>query len=250
MPQSLFPDSATVVSPPQAAGLDERVADEVQEDDDDGLDDALEDEEFEEDAGSARREMPLLKEKRVKVGEKVCAIGVYSGEKRGLVPGGLGADHFVKLIRGRAADVERAARSSTFGRFFGGLFFLALVHAVTFGVMMAARYDSKHQTDRRREAFQIVNSDSGNLTRLAKLIERGVDINARDEGGRTLLAAAAVRSPEATQWLVAHGADVNAPSGDGMTPLRYAIEGGNAEIAEILRKAGAKENAATAESPQ
>jgi len=242
MPQALFADSATVVSPQQTVGLDDPVANET--------DDELDDEEFDDEIASGGGGIPLLKEKRVKVGEKVCAIGVYSGEKRGLVPGGLGADHFVKLIRGRAADVERAARGSTFGRFFGGLVALVVVHAVTFGVMMAARYDSKHQTDRRREAFQIVNSTSGDLARLAKLIDRGVGINARDESGRTLLATAAIRSPETTRWLIDHGADVNAPSADGMTPLRYALESGNADIAEILRKGGAKENAATAASPQ
>jgi Ankyrin repeats (many copies) len=286
-PQSMFPELQTSVptqpmDPPQAP-----VANNLQSEEDE-LDDELDDEDLEDDqlddeATSGRGGIPLLKEKRVKVGEKVCAIGIYSGEKRGLIPGGLGADHFIKLIRGRAADIERASRNSAFGRFFGGLFFLLVVNGVTFGAMQAARYNSKLQTERRREAFQIASQD-GNVARLSKLIERGVDMNSRDESGQPLLAVAAVRSPDVTRWLIDHGADVNVASEHGLTPLMgaasrgdadmvkllldakadvnlrnkdnnfsaltYALRDGNPVIAELLRKAGAKEDSATAEAPQ
>jgi hypothetical protein len=121
--------------------------------------------------------------------------------------GGLGADHFIKLIRGRGGDVERQARSKTMGQFFGGLVALLIVHVAALGVMLAARHDPKLHDARQEEAFRIVRSQDGNVARLAKLIGRGVDINARDGQGRTMLAAS--QNPAATLWLTEHGADAN-----------------------------------------
>ena len=154
--------------------------------------------------------MPLLKEKRVKIGEKVCAIGIYSGERRGLVPGGLGADKFIKLIRGTAENVERELRSGAFWKLFGGIVVLILVHAAAYGVMQAARYDSDQMRKRREEAFGIAQHPDGDLGRFVKLIRRGVDVNATDQNGRTLLAAS--QSPAIQQWLTDHGGVAQVPA--------------------------------------
>jgi hypothetical protein len=181
--------------------------DEFDEDDDTDFDEDADIEGLDDNVEHFRTGIPLLKEKRVKVGEKVCAIGIYSGERQALVPGGLGADHFIKLIRGRGADIERQARSKTMGQFFGGLVALLIVHVAALGVMLAARHDPKQHDARQEEAFRIVRSRDGNVARLAKLIGRGVDINARDGQGRTLLAAS--QNPAATLWLTQRGADAN-----------------------------------------
>jgi ankyrin repeat protein len=236
-PQALFPSGTE----PAASGReDQEYAEEPDDDDDeaDGEDIAEEDEDaLDADAPAAPRNIPLLKEKRVKVGEHVCAIGIYSGARGGLVPGGLGADHFIKLIRGRGADVERQARGSVFGRFFGGLVTLVLVHAVAVGVMLAARYDSRQRDDRQSAAFKIIRSQQPDLARLAKLIGRGVDVNGRDGQGQTLLGAA--REPAAARWLIAHGADVNMLNSNGRTPLMEAARRGDQELVKVLLEAKA-----------
>jgi hypothetical protein len=215
--------------------------DEEEEDDadDEGLDDNFE---------HAGGELPLLKEKRVKVGEKVCAIGIYSGQRGGLIPGGLGADHFIKLFRGRAADIERDSRSSTFRRFFGGLIFLVLVNAAVYGVTLAARRDTRPATE---EARRIVDGRGGNAARLKKLLGRGVDVNARDGQGRTLLMEAARQGNlDIVQVLIDAGADVNLRSNDGsLTALALAEWGGHAPVAELLRRAGATDDPPVAEQP-
>ena len=80
----------------------------------------------------------LVKERRLKVGEKVCAFGIYRGDKGGLVPGGLGADKFIKLVRGDAATIEQEARRSFSRNLIGGLIALVVVHLAGYGVMLAA----------------------------------------------------------------------------------------------------------------
>ncbi len=49
----------------------------------------------------------------------------------------------------------------------------------------------------------------------------------------------------AVEQLLANGADVNAPRGDGMTALHWAAERGNAELAAMLVQAGANLDAVT-----
>jgi hypothetical protein len=241
-PQSLFPadlerDIAALPLgsvPSEAEALDEDELDEPATDDE--VDDDA-DEVADYEGPTSTSAIPLLKEKRVKAGDTVCAIGIYSSEKRGLVPGGLGADHFIKLIRGRIADVERQARNSTFGRLFGGLIGLLVVNAAAYGVMMANRYHPSTRGPRENQAFQMVQK--GDVAKLAKLIQRGVDINVRDSNGRTLLWHA--EKPDVARWLIEHGADVNVASGDGLTPLQKAIRENDEEIIKLLRQAKAKE---------
>jgi ankyrin repeat protein len=78
------------------------------------------------------------------------------------------------------------------------------------------------------------------------LLAKGADVNAKDKTGRTPLHGVA----DKWSWwkidtlidlLVAKGADVNAKDNDGKTPLRVAIEREKKNIADILRKHGAKE---------
>jgi hypothetical protein len=109
--------------------LDEELIDELDEVQDDG-------EEVRPDRGASGR--LILKEKRVKVGENVCAFGVYSGDKRGLVPGGLGADHFIKLVRGRPDAIEAAARARVWRNIVGGILGLTAVHAGAWAILSFA----------------------------------------------------------------------------------------------------------------
>ena len=73
------------------------------------------------------------------------------------------------------------------------------------------------------------------------LIAKGADINSRDNWDWTPLHSAVYGHDEIVELLIAKGADVNAKDGGGRTPLWYAEEEGHTEIAELLRKHGAKE---------
>jgi hypothetical protein len=247
-PQSLFPAwlDRDVPSPAADEQLVEASKAESDEMDDEDLDEDDFDDEDELDASdssypSTSSNIPLLKEKRVRVGDTVCAIGIYNSAKGGLVPGGLGADRFIKLIRGRLADVERQARNSTFARFFGGLIALALINAATYGVMMANRYHPAAQEPRQREAFNVVGK--GDVARLEKLIARGVDVNAISGDGLTPLAIAAQTGRlEIVKLLLAANADPNLrrPS-DNRSALDLARANGHDQIVALLKEAGAQE---------
>jgi hypothetical protein len=143
-PQQLFPSpgDATIPMPPQPTetALDKPLAayEDLDDEDLDDDDDDIDDEGLDDNLAHLRAGLPLLKEKRVKVGETVCAFGIYSGEKRGLLPGGLGADVFIKLVRGRPAEIEQTARSQVFRNLLGGILGLILVHLAGWAVLLAA----------------------------------------------------------------------------------------------------------------
>jgi hypothetical protein len=156
-PQQLYPDVAAALGNESSwptrtpeAELDAAVADAADDElDDEDLEDELEDDdeltddELEaEDAaqgdqyGLAGR--LILKETRVKPGDAVCAFGIYSGDKRGLTPGGLGADHFIKLIRGKPEVIEAEARGRVWKNIVGGILALIVVHAGAYALLLAA----------------------------------------------------------------------------------------------------------------
>ncbi len=255
-------------------------------DDDEFDDDEIDDDDFDDDdlkAGDLEDDLaddedleaystalPVLKEKRVRAGEKVCAIGIYSAARGGLIPGGLGADHFIKLMRGGIDAAERRARGSVFSHLLGGLIVLVVVNAATYGVVMANRHHPASVDRRQHLAFGAVRD--GDAARLGKLLSRGLDVNVR-ESGKTMLHVA--QSAACTRVLLARGANPNALSDEGRTPLMeaayrgheevlpellaakadvnlvcattgqsaldYAIRGGHDEVAGLLRAAGGRE---------
>lgn len=74
-------------------------------------------------------------------------------------------------------------------------------------------------------------------------IANGVDVNAQDEYGYTVLIFASMSADktEIIKTLVELGADVNAENMHGETPLMYAEENNdNPEIAKTLKELGAK----------
>ena len=84
----------------------------------------------------------------------------------------------------------------------------------------------------------------GNAETVKLLLERGADVNAKDNDGWTPLQHAAKRgNVEIIKLLLEKGADVNAKSNDGVTALMSAAKRGYMEIIKLLLEKGADVNA-------
>jgi len=83
-------------------------------------------------------------------------------------------------------------------------------------------------------------AEAGHIEAVKKHLAAGKDVNAKLKyGGATPLHLAA--NKEIAELLIANGADVNAKSKAGCTPLHVAGFRGHKEIAELLIAKGAEE---------
>jgi Ankyrin repeats (3 copies)/Ankyrin repeats (many copies) len=86
-------------------------------------------------------------------------------------------------------------------------------------------------------------AEIGDVEVIRKIIEYGVDINAKDLHGCTPLHVASDRShhkdSSVHRFLLEHGADVNARRVDGSTPLHNASQTGVLEVVRLLLEQGA-----------
>lgn len=81
----------------------------------------------------------------------------------------------------------------------------------------------------------------GDTQELRALLDRHVDIDARDASGRTALMLATLQGQaSAIDQLLAFGADPNAADARGTTSLQAAVSGDHEAIAVKLRRAGAR----------
>jgi len=81
---------------------------------------------------------------------------------------------------------------------------------------------------------------------LARWVERGTDVHAKDPGGNTLLMLAASSDSlplESVKALIARGCDVNARNAEGRSAMDFARLRGATPVVDLLIKAGAKEAA-------
>jgi ankyrin repeat protein len=78
---------------------------------------------------------------------------------------------------------------------------------------------------------------------VALLLDRGADINARDNDtlATPLHHAASWGRTEVLKLLIDRGADLNLKNKAGQTPLRSAVANEQKETAQLLRQRGAKE---------
>jgi len=84
----------------------------------------------------------------------------------------------------------------------------------------------------------------GDWIEVQNLIDKGVDVNAKGNDGKTALMHAVEQgNKEIVQALIVKGADVNAKGNDGKTALMHAVEQGNKEIVQALIAKGADVNA-------
>jgi hypothetical protein len=85
------------------------------------------------------------------------------------------------------------------------------------------------------------SADSGDLPGLRAVLDEKVSIDSRDSSGRTALLLAVQSGRDAVvSALLARGADPNISDVYGETPLHAAIAGNRTEIAQVLRRAGAR----------
>ena len=96
------------------------------------------------------------------------------------------------------------------------------------------------------------NAAIGDLRTVKAFLDRGLDINAQGEDGTALHGAAVQGELEVIEYLIAHGADVNAINPVGDSPLANAMEARkNARETQVLLiKHGAKEFRGTKEQVQ
>ncbi|GEM_PF-3407594 len=82
----------------------------------------------------------------------------------------------------------------------------------------------------------------GDIDSVKFLISKGADIDSKDDLGSTpLFCAAESGSIEVVKFLILQGADINIIDKEGNTALRMAIKRNHKDIANLLRKHGAKE---------
>jgi hypothetical protein len=179
--------------------------------------------------------IPRMTEKRIDVGDEVCVIGTYNEMRRGLLPAARGRQAN-RLFRGSAEEVMKACRSKLVSHLIGGLVVLAIANAAVFGVMAA--YRNSDELTRHRQKASLEAIEKNDIPRLEGLVRRGMNVNLRQPGGVPLLSKA--DKPELVKWLLDHGADVNAADEKGITPLMEAARGGRTEILEQLIAAKAE----------
>lgn len=81
--------------------------------------------------------------------------------------------------------------------------------------------------------------DQGNKDMVKFLIEAGADVNAKSHYGATPLSLAAEKGHlEITKVLLSHGADINAKDDHGDTALMYAVEFGHPDAVKLLLDSG------------
>jgi hypothetical protein len=224
-----------------AEGKPQPVEDELDDEDDEDLgknldDEELEDEDLEdeedwddEDLAALPSNVPKMSEKRVHIGQEVCAIGRFDAVRGGLVPA-RGSTTPNRLIRGTAEKIINRSRSSVTSHLIGGIVALVIVHAATFGIMQA--YIRSPEMKRHWEQEGTFAVQQADIPRLALAVQRGMSVDQRNASGATLLMQAT--DPAVAKWLIEQGADINATDSDGETPLMHAVKSGSDDIVRQL----------------
>lgn len=82
----------------------------------------------------------------------------------------------------------------------------------------------------------------GDIHKVRAAITKGADVNANDDGDTPLHMAVMCRCENVVDFLMEHGANVDAKAADGKTPLHYAAIDGLVDIAKALIVRGADVN--------
>jgi len=86
-------------------------------------------------------------------------------------------------------------------------------------------------------------TNQGDLEKVRSLLERGTDVNAKDEHGQTaLMNAAHAGRVDLVRLLVAHGAALDVTAKYNLSALMLAIISRHLEVAQVLIESGAEPN--------
>ena len=78
----------------------------------------------------------------------------------------------------------------------------------------------------------------GDLAKVQQLVEIGVDVNKKDERGKTpLMYAILFNQPQIVSFLIRNGADYRAEDSNGLTILDYAEKSKSEEILKLVNDA-------------
>jgi ankyrin repeat protein len=99
---------------------------------------------------------------------------------------------------------------------------------------VAARVAGDLQTSYRQTALYLMAA-CGHEAVVQLLLEKGADVDAKDNDGGTALHKTAGSGHEAVvRLLLEKGADVDAKSNDGWTALHWAAESGHEAVVQLL----------------
>lgn len=183
-----------------------------------------------------------LRERIVEVDQKVCAIGFYDEEKRGLVPKGSMPN---RLWPGTLGSVRKQVVSAAGTQAVVGFVFFAVSHAMLGGAYYLS--ETRHGRESEADQASVIRSavQANDVAALELAVRRGASPNARDSFGDHVLLD--VREPAMVETLLRLGADPNVRHrGDGDTPLIRAARMGHVELVRLLLAARADVHAVTA----
>jgi hypothetical protein len=175
-----------------------------------------------------------LNEKIVPAGARVCAIGLWSAARNGIVPEP-GTYQGVTLLPGEPEKVLKGFRSMALGSVVAALVLAGVAHAIAFPLLAKIERDEKPG----RFGSFLYTVTQGNVAAIEKELRVATDFATyADSSGVTAL----MSSPSAavSSFLIGRGAMVNARANDGRTALHFAAQGGDAERAKVLLDHGAE----------
>lgn len=229
-------------------------------------------------AGPIPFERRVIRERVVRPGQQVCALGRYDAEKRALVPRGATLN---RLWPGTLDSVRRRVVAATRSQTLVGLSFFLVSHAMLGAAFyLSETRHAREPEDRQASVIRTAVQDNdvaaleravrrganpgardtfGDVALLdvrdpamaAALVRLGADVDARAREGRDtlLIRAARMGNVALVNVLLAARANVHVQSATGATALGEAIRGGHEEVAALLRAAGATTDDVPLERP-
>lgn len=185
-------------------------------------------------------EVHSLWEQIVKDGETVCALGVYSTERKGIVPA-YGKGEGIKLVRGDSEKARKTLGGDGWKYGFMGTVLFIVTHFLLFSFVIVRGSEIRAERKAAREAAFFQAVQDGDLAAVTAELDAGLDPNTRDEFGNTPLMV--VEDPRIARRLISAGADVNARNEDAATPLIEAAKYCRLEVVRLLLQSGADVNA-------
>lgn len=189
-----------------------------------------------------------LKEKVVQDGETVCALGLYSAEKGGLVQGFSKGGEGITIVRGGVEAARRRFKGNVGQNIAAGIAVLLVSHFFLFMFMFLREPSVRAEREEAREMALLDAARNGDVAAVETGLDDGTDVNARDPESNTPLML--TRDPVIARRLIAAGADVNARNRQASTPLIEAAKNGAAEVARLLVQHGADLEARDQEANQ